>query len=60
VEANLNAKAEIIESSVVAPSPPPKTANMDDVVSVITEFAKIANVQSLPPAEGCGLVTGFS
>jgi hypothetical protein len=53
VEANLNAKAEIIESSVVAPSPPPKTANMDDVVSVITEFAKIANVQSLPPAEGC-------
>jgi hypothetical protein len=37
VEANLNAKAEIIESSVVAPSPPQqKTTNMEDLVGVVT------------------------
>ncbi len=64
VEASLDAKAEIVESSVVAPSPPPKTANIKDISGVITnayrakgydtaEIAKIGNVQSLPPSEGC-------
>jgi hypothetical protein len=64
VEASLNAKAEIIESSVITPSPPPKTTNMEAVVGVMTRayrtkgydiagIAKVANVQSLPPAEGC-------
>ncbi|HEY6701469.1 MAG TPA: hypothetical protein VI137_11765 [Pseudolabrys sp.] len=60
----LNAKADIIESSVTMPSPPPKNASIDEIVRTITgayqakgydaaEMAKIANVQSLPPAEGC-------
>lgn len=60
----LNAKADIIESSVTTPSPPPKNASIDEIVRAITgayqakgydtaEIAKIANVQSLPPAEGC-------
>src|SRR5262245_18871854 len=64
VEASLNAKAEIIESSVVTPSPLPKTVSMEDVVGVMTRayrakgydiagIAKIANVQSLSSAEGC-------
>ena len=64
VEASLDAKAEIVESSVVAPSPPPKTAKIEDIARVIAdayrakgydiaELDKIANVQSLPPAEGC-------
>jgi hypothetical protein len=64
VEASLNAKAEIIESSVITPSPPPKTTNMEAVVGVMTRayrtkgydiagIAKVAIVQSLPLAEGC-------
>jgi len=64
VEASLDAKAEIIESSVVIPSPPPKTANIDNIVGVIinayrakgydtAEMGKIGDVQSLPPDEGC-------
>ena len=64
VEANLNAKAEVIESSVITQSPPPRIANIKDVVGVITRayrakgydiagIAKLANMHSLPPAEGC-------
>jgi hypothetical protein len=64
VEESLNAKAEIIESSVVTPSPPPKIAKIDDIAGVIAdayrakgydtaEIAKIGNVQLLPPDEGC-------
>jgi hypothetical protein len=56
--------AELLESSVTMPSPPPKNASIDEIVRTITgayqakgydaaEMAKIANVQSLPPAEGC-------
>jgi hypothetical protein len=36
VEASIDAKAEIIESSVVNPSPPPRTANIDDIAGIIT------------------------
>jgi hypothetical protein len=64
VEASIDAKAEIIESSVVTPSPPPKAANIDNIAGAIInayrangydagEFAKIEKVQSLPPSEGC-------
>jgi len=63
IEASLNAKAEVIESSVVAPSQPVK-ASIDDIVGVLTAayrakgydaggIDELANVESLPPAEGC-------
>jgi len=70
VEASLNAKAEIIESSVVAPSAPPKTANIDNILGVITnayrvngydaaELANIEKVQSLSPSKGCEVSRRF-
>jgi len=70
VDASINAKAEIIESSVVTPSPPPKTATIDNVAIIlakayrakgydISEFDKIGKVQSLPPSEGCEVSRRF-
>src|SRR5262245_9100110 len=67
----LNAIADIIETSVTSPSAPQKNPSIDDFVRAlasayrakgydIAELDKIANVQSLPPAEGCEVAYHFA
>jgi len=66
-----NLKADIIESSVSNPSLPPKAANVDALIKIIAvvyqqkdydlnDLAKIDQVGTLPPVEGCKIATEFS
>jgi hypothetical protein len=66
-----NLKADLIESSVSNPSMPPKAASIDEIINIIAEsyqkngydlqgLAKIDQVATLPPAEGCKIAIDFS
>jgi hypothetical protein len=66
-----NLKADLIESSISNPSIPHKAASIDEIANVIVEaykksgydlrgLAKLNQVASLPPAEGCKIAIDFS
>jgi len=71
LEEDTNLKADVIESSVSNPSPPPKAASIEDILTIIADayqkkgydvqsLAKLDKVETLPPEEGCKLAIEFS
>jgi hypothetical protein len=70
VNAKLNARADIIETSVAQPSPPLTTVTVDALGKILTraykgngfdvdELRKVSSISSLPAKEGCPIAYHF-